>query len=102
MNILIVEDEVACRELIKLHLFKFKDQFYTLEIHEAGTLAEGKELYERLDPDMVILDGQLTDSDFEETIRSDSEVRGLLLAVIMLTNQGAARRCRASVQDGCR
>ncbi len=86
MNILIIEDDKECRGLIKLHLLKFKDAFYSLEIHEAGTVEAGKEIYNDREPDMVILDGNLPDSNFEETLKLIPTF-AVNSAVVMLTNQ---------------
>ena len=86
MTILLVEDEASCREIIKIHLLKFKDSFYSLEIYEAENVTVAKEIYDQREPDMVILDGSLPDSPFEETLKIIPRFADKS-AVIILTNQ---------------
>lgn len=77
-KVLIVEDEAKIREIVKIYLER--DGFV---VYEAGTGREGLEVFQDVEPDLVILDLMLPELSGEEvcqTIRSKWET-----PIIMLT-----------------
>jgi len=85
MIILLIEDDKYCRDLIRLHLLKFKNVFYNLDIHEAETLKEGLKAVEDYDPNMILLDGDLPDSAIQETVTHIPKIVANA-AVVILTD----------------
>ncbi len=80
-NILLVEDELAIREMIK---FSFKGSKYNL--HEAEDVKQAKMVIEKKRPDLILLDWMLpaqSGISFAKELRDDKNFQ--FLPIIMLT-----------------
>lgn len=86
-NILLVDDSMIVRERLKLIL---EETIPGVNLYEARNWAEGKDLFERLRPDIVMLDIHLPDGngiDLLALIKSASPS----VLVIMITNYAYAQ-----------
>jgi len=82
--VLIIEDDPACRELVKAAMLEAGRV-----VHVAKTLAEGAKELETARPDLIVLDRGLPDGDgvkFCLTLRKDSRYR--TIPILMLTGKG--------------
>lgn len=102
MIILIVDDDESCRTLIKAHLIKAKEAFYSFDIFEAETIYSCINICSERNPDIVLLDLDLPDSKSEDTISKINEL-SKIAAVIVLTsserNEEAIDSMRAGAVD---
>nr|MCU0537170.1 PAS domain S-box protein [Hydrococcus sp. Prado102] len=97
--VLLVDDCLKDRETIKRYLLSDRKNSY--KIFEAVTAAEGLDLYQRCQPDVVLLDYRLPDSDglefLEQIQHSENENYP---PVILLTGQGNERVAVAAMKMG--
>jgi PAS domain S-box-containing protein len=101
-TILIIDDSPEDRELYRRYLLQ--DSEYSYEILEAGLGELGLELWQRNQPDAVLLDYRLPDFDGIEFLTEMSrQTQQQWLPVIMVTGQGneqiAVQVMKAGVQD---
>ncbi|HEY3295682.1 MAG TPA: sigma-54 dependent transcriptional regulator [bacterium] len=93
-SILIIDDDDAIRRTLELHL---SEQHF--ELFSADTIASGRTLWNRHDPDMVILDLKLPDGDgtklLDEQITSGSQA-----LVIMITGHHDMEYAIAAMKSG--
>jgi signal transduction histidine kinase/DNA-binding response OmpR family regulator len=101
-TILVVEDELADREMYQRYLQRDLEYDYT--IINADTGSEGLDLWTQHQPDAVLLDYRLPDLDgFEFLAALQARAQNSIFPVIMVTGQGseaiAARAIKAGAQD---
>jgi DNA-binding response OmpR family regulator len=97
--VLLVEDCLEDRETIKRYLLAERKDNYT--IFEASTAEEGLDLYQRCQPDVVLLDYRLPDSDgleFLEQIQQEGSENHP--PIILLTGQGNEQVAVAAMKAG--
>jgi PAS domain S-box-containing protein len=101
-TILIIDDSPEDRELYRRYLLR--DEEYSYTIWEAALGREGLELWQRHQPDAVLLDYRLPDLDgLEWLAQIPSQTQPPCLPVIVVTGQGneaiAVRAMKAGAQD---
>jgi PAS domain S-box-containing protein len=97
--VLLVEDCLEDRETIKRYLLGARQERY--KIFEASDVEEGLELYQQCQPDVVLLDYRLPDSDgleFLEQIQQDGSQNHP--PVVLLTGQDNSRVAVAAMKAG--
>ena len=94
VTILIIDDEENARKNIGAYLTK-----NGFEVLEAGTLAEGREVLERGDGDIVLLDVQLPDG-FGPSLLSQTHSYANRPPVIVITGHGDIKMAVDAMKDG--
>lgn len=94
MRVLLIEDMASLQMLYRLALER-----EGIEVHVAGTADEGREAFERLQPDIVLLDLLLPDADGLELLRGWSLPRAEH-RVIVITAHGSVNRAVAAMKAG--
>ncbi len=93
-EILIIDDDAAVRRSLELHL-----KGRGLGVHLAGNLADGRELWETEDPDLVILDLMLPDGEGMDLLR-EHEGKAGGAKVIMITGHQDMERASEAIRLG--
>ena len=93
-EILIIDDDAAVRRSLELHL-----KGRGLAVHSAGNLADGRDLWDREDPDLVILDLMLPDGEGMDLLREHEGEAGSA-KVIMITGHQDMERASEAIRLG--
>ena len=93
-SLLLVEDNAPLRGAIATYLKRFG-----IEVHEAGTCAEGRRQWLERGPDLLIMDYELPDGTALDLLRSLRE-QGSGEAVIVLTGVGTIDLAVAAIKAG--
>jgi DNA-binding NtrC family response regulator len=93
-SVLIIDDERNIRALLARVLGEEQ-----LEVHEAGTAAEGLRLADEVDPDLVLLDLRLPDASGLDVLQS-LKARHPDTAVLMITAFGQVESAVTAIKSG--
>lgn len=84
VSVLIVDDDMVDREMVKRHLAKFPN---TYQIREASTVDEGLALYDQVGFDIVLLDYRMPQRDgIEMIIELRTHMRNYGSAIVMMSS----------------
>ncbi len=93
-EILIIDDDAAVRRSLELHM-----KGRGLAVHSAGTLADGRDAWDDLAPDLVVLDLMLPDGEGMDLLR-EHEGEGGGPKVIMITGHQDMERATEAIRLG--
>ncbi|MBO0358515.1 hybrid sensor histidine kinase/response regulator [Hymenobacter sp. BT186] len=98
-NILLVDDNEQDRMLYKRYLSKQRE-YEQLELHEAASGAEAVALFAAKQPDCVLLDYNLLDTDGLTLLRELKELAPDTLCVVMITGGGSEQLAVRALNSG--
>jgi DNA-binding response OmpR family regulator len=95
-TILLLEDDLVVRQLSKSLLKK-----RNVSCHEAATIVEGERILKEFSIDIIVVDGELKDTTFEETCRFVREIRANGFNGLMIAASSSADMREILIENGC-